>query len=105
VYNIIYRTPLEHSDSLESSLYFGVDEIISFQMLVGNLDKMTVAKLSRQRHRSLDSYLKSPTEDPPWALALSKQTTSLASLTAKLVGPCQCIYEALKIVFLGPQSP
>ena len=78
VYNIIYRTPLEHSDSCsESSLYFGVDEIISFQTIIGGLDKMAVAKLGRQWHRSLDSYLKSPREDLPWALALSKQTTSL----------------------------
>ena len=28
---------------LENSLNFGVNEIISFQKLVGNLDKMTVA--------------------------------------------------------------
>jgi hypothetical protein len=27
----------------DNSLYFGVNEIISFQKLVGNLDKMTVA--------------------------------------------------------------
>ena len=33
---------------LENSLYFGVNEIISFQKLVGNLDKMTVANLGRQ---------------------------------------------------------
>ena len=44
---------------LENSLYFGVNEIISFQKLVGNLDKMTVANLGRQHHRSLDSYFKS----------------------------------------------
>ena len=44
---------------LENSLYFGVDEMISFLKLVGNLDKMTVANLGRQHQRSLDSYLKS----------------------------------------------
>ena len=33
---------------LEKSLYFGVNEIIGFQKLVGNLDKMTVVNLGRQ---------------------------------------------------------
>jgi hypothetical protein len=33
---------------LKNSLHFSVDEIISFQKLVGNLDKMTVANLGRQ---------------------------------------------------------
>ena len=33
---------------LENSSYFGVNGIISFQKLVGNSDKMTVANLSRQ---------------------------------------------------------
>jgi len=32
---------------LDNSLHFGVNEIISFQKLVGNLDKMTVANLGR----------------------------------------------------------
>ena len=32
--------------------------MISFQKLVGDLDKMTVANLGRQHHRSLDSYFK-----------------------------------------------
>ena len=41
------------------SLYFGVNEIISFQKFVGNLDKMTVANLGRQHQRSLISYFKS----------------------------------------------
>ena len=40
---------------IENSLYFCVVEIISFQKLVGNFDKMTVANLGRQHHRSLDS--------------------------------------------------
>jgi hypothetical protein len=44
---------------LENSLYFGVDEIISYQKLVGNLDKIIVANLGRQHHRSLNSYFKS----------------------------------------------
>ena len=34
---------------LENSLYVGVSDIVSFQKLVGNLDKMTVANLSRQK--------------------------------------------------------
>ena len=44
---------------LQNSLYFGVNEIISFHKIIGNLDKMTVANLGRQHHRSLDSYFKS----------------------------------------------
>ena len=42
-----------------NSLYFGINEMISFQKLIGNLDKRTIANLSRQHHRSLDSYFKS----------------------------------------------
>ena len=37
---------------LENFLHFGVNEGISFQKLVGNLDKMAVANLGRQHHRS-----------------------------------------------------
>ena len=44
---------------LENSLYFGVNETISFKKLVGNLDKMTIANLGKQYHRSLNSYFKS----------------------------------------------
>ena len=44
---------------LDNSLHFGVNEIISFQKLVGNLDKMTVGNLGRQHQRSLNSYFKS----------------------------------------------
>ena len=44
---------------LNNSLHFGVNEILSFQKLVGNLDKMTVANLGRQHQRSLKSYFKS----------------------------------------------
>jgi hypothetical protein len=45
---------------LENSLYFGVNEMISFQKLLGKLDKMIVANLSRQHHRSLNFYSKIP---------------------------------------------
>ena len=44
---------------IENSLYFGVNEIISFQKLVKNSYKMTIANLGRQHQRSLDSYFKS----------------------------------------------
>ena len=44
---------------LDNSLQFGVNGIISFQKLVGNLDKMTIANLCRQHQRSLNSYFKS----------------------------------------------
>ena len=43
----------------DNSLHFGVNEIISFQKLVGNLEKMTVTNLGRQHQRSLNSYFKS----------------------------------------------
>ena len=36
--------------------------MISFQKLVGNLDKVTISNLSRQHQRSLDSYFKSSWE-------------------------------------------
>ena len=45
---------------LDNSLHLGVNEIIIFQKLIENLDKMTVAKLSRQNHTSLNTYFKSP---------------------------------------------
>ena len=44
---------------LDNSLYFGVNEIITFQKLVGTLDKTAIANLRRQHQRSLDSYFKS----------------------------------------------
>ena len=50
---------LSTSFLLQNSLYFGVNKIINFQKLVGNLDKMTIANLGRQHKRSLDSYFKS----------------------------------------------
>jgi hypothetical protein len=43
---------------LHNSLHFGVNEIISFQKLVENLNKMTIASLGRQHQRSLNSYFK-----------------------------------------------
>ena len=43
---------------LNNSLHFGVNEIISFQKLVGNLDKMMIANLGRQHQRSLNSHFK-----------------------------------------------
>ena len=44
---------------VDNSLHFGVNEIISFQKLVWNLDKMKIANLDRQHQRSLNSYFKS----------------------------------------------
>ena len=44
---------------LDNSLHFGVNQIISFQKLVGNLDRMTIANVGRQHHRSLNSHFKS----------------------------------------------
>ena len=52
-----------HASSLssflsENSLYFSVNKIISFQKLIGNLNKMIVANLGRHHHRSLNSHFK-----------------------------------------------
>ena len=44
---------------LDNSLHFGVNEMISFQKLIENLDKMTIANLGRQHQRSSNSYFKS----------------------------------------------
>ena len=44
---------------LHNSLHFCVNENISFQKLVGNSYKMTLANLGRQHQRSLNSYFKS----------------------------------------------
>jgi hypothetical protein len=44
---------------LHNLLHFGVNEIISFQKLIGNLDKMTIVNLDRQHRSSLNSYFKS----------------------------------------------
>ena len=54
-----HHASLLSSFLLKNSIYFGVKQSISFQELVGNLDKMTVANLGRQHHRSSDSYFKS----------------------------------------------
>ena len=50
---------LSSSFLLKNSLYVDVNEIISFQKLVGSLNKMRVANLGGQHQRSLDSYFKS----------------------------------------------
>jgi hypothetical protein len=39
-------------------LHFGVNDIISFEKLVRNLDKMAVANLGQQHHRYLNSCFK-----------------------------------------------
>jgi hypothetical protein len=44
---------------LNNSLHFGVNDVLSSQKLVGNLDKTIVANLGRQHQRSLYSYFKS----------------------------------------------
>jgi hypothetical protein len=53
------RASLLSNFLLDNFLHFGVNEIFSFQKLVENLDKMTVANLGRQNQRSLNSYFKS----------------------------------------------
>jgi hypothetical protein len=47
---------------LINSLHFGVNEILSFQKLVGNLDEVIVANLGRQNQRSMNSYFKNSLE-------------------------------------------
>ena len=44
---------------LDNSLHFVVHEILSFQKLVGNSNKMTIANLGPQQYRSLHFYFKS----------------------------------------------
>ena len=51
---------------LETSLYYVVNEIISFQKLVGNLDKMAVVNLGRQHQKTLNSYFKSSLDYLCW---------------------------------------
>jgi hypothetical protein len=53
------RASLLFNFLLVNSLHFGVNEILSFQKLVGNLDKIIVTNLVRQHQRSLNSYFKS----------------------------------------------
>ena len=52
------RASLLFNFSLDNSLHFGVNEILSSQKQVGNLNRKTVANLSRQHQRSLNSYFK-----------------------------------------------
>ena len=59
ILDVKHQVSLLSSFLLENSLRFGVNEIISFQKLVGNLDKMIIANLGRHHQRSLDSYFKS----------------------------------------------
>ena len=46
--NVMHHCCLVFIYLLENSLYFGVNEITSFQKLVGNLEKITIANLGRQ---------------------------------------------------------
>ena len=43
---------------LKNSLYFGIDEIESFQKFSKDLDKMTIANLGKQHQRSSNPYFK-----------------------------------------------
>jgi hypothetical protein len=54
-----HHASLLYNFLLDNSLHFGVNKIFSFEKLVGNLDKMTIANLGRQHQRSLNSYFKS----------------------------------------------
>jgi hypothetical protein len=53
------HTSLLSNFLLNISLHFGVNKILTSQVLVGNLNKMTIANLGRQHQRSLKSYFKS----------------------------------------------
>ena len=66
--------------SSENSLHFGVNENISFQKIVGNLDKMIVANLGRQHQSSMNSYSKSSWElfVFVWSYKLSFRTIYIA---------------------------
>jgi hypothetical protein len=44
-----HHASLSSSFLSTNSLYFGIDEIIGFQKLVGNVDKMTFANLGRHK--------------------------------------------------------
>ena len=54
-----HHSSLLSNFSLENSLYFGGNNIISFQKVVGDLNKTTIANLGRQHQSFLDSYFKS----------------------------------------------
>ena len=45
------------SSLLENSLYFGGNETINFQELLGSLDKTIVTNLGRQKERSLERHM------------------------------------------------
>ena len=54
-----HHASLLSSFLLKNSLYSSVNKVISFEKLVGNIDKVTVANLGRQYQKSLNSYFKS----------------------------------------------
>ena len=81
--DVKHHASLLSSFLLENSLYFGVNEIIGYQKLVGNKDKMTVANLGRQHVRSLDSYFKSYWD---YLYLFGVITYYLMSILLKLVG-------------------
>ena len=54
----IHHAPLLSNFLLDNSLHFGVNEVINFQKLVGNLYMMAIANLDKQHQRSLNSYFK-----------------------------------------------
>ena len=59
-----HHASLTSSSLSETSLNSGVNEIINFQKLVGNLDKMTIANLGRQcTLEILNSYSKNSWEN------------------------------------------
>jgi hypothetical protein len=60
--NAKHHTSLLYNFLLNNSLHFGVNDILSSQKLVGNLDKTIVANLGRQHQKSLNSYFKSSRE-------------------------------------------
>ena len=57
-----HHASLLSSFSINNSLHFGVNGIISFHELVGKSDKVTIANLGRPHQTSLDSYYKKSQE-------------------------------------------
>ena len=51
-----HHTSLLSNFLFNNSLYYDVSEILSFEKLVGNLDKMTIANLSKKHQRSFNFY-------------------------------------------------
>ena len=87
-----WHASLWYSFLLEDSLYVGVNEIISFQKLVGNLDKMTVANLDRVRLSNLEVFCKThmnfslgwvPFQDPLIQLMSHQYNKCLTIVTVK----------------------